>query len=190
MGEDMYVRWVLLCSRYVLISRRAVAIGICTQSVNPNALPGWRGCGSYGYHSDDGRIFHMTGTGERTGHTYGQGDIVGCLVHMETRANRTIKFTHNGEEIGPSIRLEVDMRGQLYPCVGLIASADTVGTVVRANFRAEWPLDGEVRNRRTATPVPRLEAFDEREDTIEEQNVNDNDERANSDRGPFPGFNP
>lgn len=62
------------------------------------------------------------------------------------------------------------MRGQLYPCVGLIASTDAVGTVIQANFQVEWPLQGETRNTRTLSHAPRLQAFDEREeDAIEEE---------------------
>lgn len=38
--------------------------------------------GSYGYHGDDGHIFHAAGVGEEYGPKWGSGDTVGAGLHL------------------------------------------------------------------------------------------------------------
>lgn len=38
--------------------------------------------GSYGFHGDDGHIFHAAGVGEEYGPKWGTGDTVGAGLHL------------------------------------------------------------------------------------------------------------
>ena len=75
-----------------------VAIGIATSKfLHTKKMPGWDEH-SFGYHSDDGGIFHAQGDMvRRYGPKFNAGDTVGCGINY---ANRGIFFTHNGEFLG------------------------------------------------------------------------------------------
>ncbi|KAK3215896.1 hypothetical protein GRF29_8g1420989 [Pseudopithomyces chartarum] len=45
------------------------------------------------------------------------------------------------ESIGSPMILGDNMAGLLYPCVGLYGGVEAVGTIVRANFQAQWDPD-------------------------------------------------
>ncbi|KAL7496178.1 hypothetical protein ACHAWT_004446 [Skeletonema menzelii] len=96
-----------------------VAIGLSTLSFNPRSkMPGW--CEhSFGYHGDDGGIFHGHGDMlRRYGPSFGPGDIVGCGLDYSTLK---IFFVKNGEFLGwafEKIEKEMVERG-LYPTVGV-----------------------------------------------------------------------
>jgi len=96
-----------------------VAIGV-SSGVFPmhSKMPGWDDF-SYGYHGDDGGIFHASGDMlEIFGSSFGVGDTVGCGVDYVARG---IFFTLNGKNLGyawkgiPREFLERD----LYPTVGV-----------------------------------------------------------------------
>ena len=82
-------------------------------------MPGWD-CNSYGYHGDDGGIFHSKGDMLRVyGPKYGKGDTVGCGVNYETGG---IFFTLNGDFLGYAWCNEsVIYKGKtdLYPTIGV-----------------------------------------------------------------------
>lgn len=40
--------------------------------------------------------------------------------------------------MGSPMILGDNMAGPLYPCVGLYGGVEAVGTIVRANFQAQW----------------------------------------------------
>jgi len=89
-------------------------------------MPGWDSR-SFGYHGDDGGIFHGKGEMLRVyGPRYGEGDTVGCGVNYE---NGGIFYTLNGSFLGyaflnePMVLLDGnDDEGEstrMYPTVGV-----------------------------------------------------------------------
>jgi hypothetical protein len=99
--------------------RECVAIGLSTVSFRlQGKMPGWD-FESYGYHSDDGSMFHGRGIPPRRGQpSYCPGDVVGCGLQY---TSRKIFFTKNGQFLG----YEFDKVGEdivesgLYPTVGV-----------------------------------------------------------------------
>ena len=70
-----------------------VAIGLSTKSFPlKGRLPGWN-TESWGYHSDDGAIFHEKKI-RGFGPLFGPGDTVGCGIEYSTH---TVFFTKNGK---------------------------------------------------------------------------------------------
>lgn len=105
------------------LDAECVAIGLSTSRFRPAAkMPGWD-AHSFGYHSDDGGIFHGAGDMERQyGSTYGVGDTVGCGIdYSHGEGGGSIFFTLNGKFLGyawtnvAAISLGEDM----YPTVGV-----------------------------------------------------------------------
>ncbi|XP_067652546.1 ran-binding protein 9-like [Haliotis asinina] len=100
-----------------------MGIGLSTQGVNMNRLPGWDKH-SYGYHGDDGNSFCSCGTGQPYGPTFTTGDVIGCCLNL---IDNTCFYTKNGVNLGVAC---TDLPPKLYPTVGL----QTPGEVVEANF--------------------------------------------------------
>jgi len=102
-----------------------VAVGLSAQS-SKSRMPGWDKS-SYGYHGDDGGIFHSRGEMVRVyGPKYGEGDTVGCGVNYE---NGGIFYTLNGNFLGYAwCSLEVVQEGKLdlYPTVGVDSNCPLV----------------------------------------------------------------
>ena len=75
-----------------------VAIGLASHDFPLNGRqPGWDGH-SFGYHSDDGRLFHGSGTRSRAAwSTFTAGDTVGCGFCV---VSRQIFYTLNGQYLG------------------------------------------------------------------------------------------
>ena len=96
-----------------------IAIGLATTEFHLHTrMPGWDKY-SYGYHGDDGGIFHGKGTMVRAyGPSFGVGDVIGCGVDYHARA---IFYTRNGKFMGyafENLELEV-LQQDLYPIVGM-----------------------------------------------------------------------
>ncbi|KAA3673598.1 uncharacterized protein DEA37_0004467 [Paragonimus westermani] len=71
---------------------------------------------SYGYHSNNGAIYH--GSKElnpTTGPTYGEADVIGCGVNFVTNS---VFFTKNGVFMGP-ITTGKKLPHPVYPCIAL-----------------------------------------------------------------------
>jgi len=102
-------------------SSDCVAVGLSIKS-SRSRMPGWDSS-SYGYHGDDGGIFHSRGEMLRKyGPKYGEGDTVGCGVNYE---NGGIFYTLNGNFLGYAwCDLFVVQEGNtdLYPTVGVDTS--------------------------------------------------------------------
>ncbi|KAI8064178.1 concanavalin A-like lectin/glucanase domain-containing protein [Gongronella butleri] len=102
-----------------------VAIGLATRPYPWFRLPGWNKH-SLGYHSDDGNKFLNDPTvGYVFGPSFGQGDTVGCLYHVE---QGNVYFTLNGAMIQEPAFVGLDTH-IFYPTIG----ADGAATV-RLNF--------------------------------------------------------
>ena len=78
-------------------------------------MPGWDAL-SWGYHSDDGGIFHRNGDMLRPyGPPFGVGDTVGCGIDL---ARGSVFFTVNGRYLGEAF-VGVDVGKDYYPTVGV-----------------------------------------------------------------------
>ncbi|PNP43228.1 hypothetical protein THARTR1_11126 [Trichoderma harzianum] len=107
-----------------------VGVGFATDETDlENHALGWES-GSWGFHGDDGRVYHGSGTG--LGRSYAEpwssGSTIGCGVDFN---NRSIFFTVNGEFKGRAFKGD-DIRGQLYPAV-FLHPGNASGKIV-ANF--------------------------------------------------------
>ncbi|KAK8722477.1 hypothetical protein OTU49_012237, partial [Cherax quadricarinatus] len=100
-----------------------MGIGLSSQGVNMNRLPGWDK-NSFGYHGDDGHSFCSSGSGHPYGPTFTTGDVIGCGINL---IDNVCFYTKNGHYLGVAF---TDLPPQLYPTVGL----QTPGEVVDANF--------------------------------------------------------
>ena len=112
-----------------------VAVGIATESFHIHTrMPGWDSR-SFGYHGDDGGIFHSSGGMiERFGPTFGRGDTVGCGIDYVAQA---IFFTLNGRFLGygwKNIGVEF-LHNDLYPVVGIDTNA-----LIELNFGVTKPF--------------------------------------------------
>jgi len=97
-----------------------ISIGFTGEDSKNNQHPGWES-NSYGYHGDDGALFHETGYGSNFGPKFSTDDIVGAGIdHLKQK----IFFTKNGELVGHSIPNEV--RGTMYPTIGLHSRGEKV----------------------------------------------------------------
>ena len=96
-----------------VINFRYMGIGLSSNGVNLNRLPGWEK-NSYGYHADDGCVFSCSGTGQQYGPTFTTGDVVGCGFNL---VDRTIFFTKNGISLGTAVS---DVPVSLSPFLSLI----------------------------------------------------------------------
>ena len=115
------------------IPQTCVAVGLGSSCFRLSGFqPGWTE-DSLGYHSDDGRLFFGTGTdSEPFGASYGDGDIVGCGVHIQSMS---VFFTKNGQLIATAYVINTEPRTyrELYPSIGL----DSKEFTVHASFGAD-----------------------------------------------------
>lgn len=96
-----------------------VAVGIATKSFQyQSRMPGWDQQ-SYGYHGDDGGIFHSSGGMlKQFGPKFGPGDTVGCGIDYVSKG---IFYTLNGEFLGYAWEHISDdiLQKDLFPVVGI-----------------------------------------------------------------------
>jgi len=99
-----------------------IAIGLSSRGFRWHArMPGWD-ANSYGYHGDDGGIFHASGDMlKRFGPSYGKGDTIGCGVDY---ACAGIFFTINGKFLGYGWKNQEHLAGKdFYPTIGIDSKA-------------------------------------------------------------------
>jgi hypothetical protein len=96
-----------------------VAVGVATRSFQfQSRMPGWDQQ-SYGYHGDDGGIFHSSGGMlEQFGPKFGPGDTIGCGIDYISKG---IFYTLNGEFLGYAWERISDeiLQKDLFPVVGI-----------------------------------------------------------------------
>jgi len=113
-----------------ILSRRrdetSVCIGVSSKAVPLTRPPGWEP-DSWGYHGDDGEVYCGANVGKKYGQRFGPGDFVGCGVNFRTRK---IFFTRNGAIQNSGQPAARDIKGKLYPTIGVKKS----GEHVRVNF--------------------------------------------------------
>ncbi|KAL6067333.1 IgA-specific serine endopeptidase [Balamuthia mandrillaris] len=97
-----------------------IAIGLTDRNFPLNKQPGWVKQ-SYGYHGDDGQVYHNQGSGIPFGPRFGTGDVVGCGLNYDTGE---VFFTKNGAFLGVGW---TDARNkELFPSVGLHSPEEKV----------------------------------------------------------------
>jgi len=100
-------------------STDCVAVGVSTESFDWHTrMPGWDEK-SFGFHGDDGGLFHASGGMLRKfGPSYGRGDVVGCGVDHVMRG---IFFTLNGKFLGYGWTglSQAILDSDLFPVVGI-----------------------------------------------------------------------
>ncbi|GAB4844799.1 hypothetical protein Ancab_038186 [Ancistrocladus abbreviatus] len=96
-----------------------VAIGFTNESFKMRRQPGWE-ANSYGYHGDDGLLYHGQGKGEPFGPTFTAGDTVGGGINY---ASQEIFFTKNGVIVGAVYK---DVKGTLFPTVSVHSQNEEV----------------------------------------------------------------
>jgi len=119
--------------------RGYIGIGFTDENFKNNREPGWEP-NSYGYHGDDGYLYHGPGRHNNDfGPTFSTDDIVGAGIdHLK----QEIFFTKNGELVGHSIPNEV--RDTLYPTIGLHSRGEKVEVNFgQQNFKYDLDLDAK-----------------------------------------------
>lgn len=89
-----------------------VSIGFTDAHFKLTRQTGWEP-NSFGYHGDDGFLYHGHGKGESFGPKFTTGDTVGAGINY---ASQTIFFTKNGKFVGSTPK---DVKGSLFPTIGL-----------------------------------------------------------------------
>lgn len=102
-----------------LRSRGVVAVGLACKEYPNTAQPGWKRI-SYGYHSDDGNLYHNSGQPigsikvNEKNEMFGMGDVVGCGFNLESKE---VFYTKNGQYLG--VAFTGFNSEAIYPTVGI-----------------------------------------------------------------------
>jgi hypothetical protein len=112
-----------------------VAIGLASHDFSLHTrMPGWDP-NSFGYHGDDGGIFHASGSMvQQYGPTYGVGDVVGCGIDF---LKGHLFYTLNGKYLGAAFSnlSTAVLQQDWFPVVGLDSNC-----LVQVNFGCEKPF--------------------------------------------------
>jgi hypothetical protein len=112
-----------------------VAVGLASHDFSLHTrMPGWDP-NSFGYHGDDGGIFHASGSMvQQYGPTYGVGDVVGCGIDF---LQGHLFYTLNGKYLGAAFSSlsTAILQQDWYPVVGLDSNC-----LVHCNFGCDKPF--------------------------------------------------
>ena len=112
-----------------------VAIGLASHDFSLHTrMPGWDP-NSFGYHGDDGGIFHASGSMvQQYGPTYGVGDVVGCGIDF---LKGHLFYTLNGKYLGAAFSnlSTAILQQDWFPVVGLDSNC-----LVQCNFGCDKPF--------------------------------------------------
>ncbi|XP_011628600.1 ran-binding protein 10 isoform X2 [Amborella trichopoda] len=97
----------------------SISIGFTNERFKMRRQPGWE-ANSYGYHGDDGLLYHGQGKGDAFGPTFGTGDTVGGGINY---ASNELFFTKNGGFLGSVCK---DVKGPLFPTIGVHSPREKV----------------------------------------------------------------
>jgi hypothetical protein len=99
--------------------------------------PGWI-ADSYGYHGDDGSLFHNSGAGRSYSDRWENGDVIGCGLNFSTGE---VFFVRNGSFLGVAYQ---GVKGkEYYAAVGF----RNPGAKIKVNFGASpFRFDFHVRS--------------------------------------------
>ncbi|CAM6038729.1 unnamed protein product [Sphagnum compactum] len=117
-----------------------VAIGFTNENFKKDRIPGWE-LNTYGYHSDDGKLYHNSGTiaysdkmeqfGRNFDTTSTKGDVVGAGINY---LERNVYFVKGKKIVG---RIPYNLENTLYPAIGFWGENVTVNV----NFSPKSDLD-------------------------------------------------
>ena len=117
--------------RVITAASTGIGIGVSTTEFRVSMMPGWDSS-SYGFHTDDGKIFHGNGQGFEFGPKASVGDTIGCGVLFQRNKPTTLFFTRNRECIG---RIPMTSQSMLYPVV-----ASSWPSVIEINLKASFEV--------------------------------------------------
>ncbi|PQE32903.1 Ankyrin repeat-containing domain protein [Rutstroemia sp. NJR-2017a WRK4] len=136
-----------------------LVVGFCDDKVPLHRMLGWN-VGSWGFHSDDGRVFEdgeQAWVGFPYSKPYTADEVIGCGVNF---AENSAFYTRGGKVIGQAFK---NIRGKLYPAISMdITQKDCEITAVFPNADGKSPafeFQGDYDISETLTPP-----------TIEEEN--------------------
>jgi hypothetical protein len=118
-----------------------VAIGFTNENFKKDRLPGWD-LNTYGYHSDNGKLYHNSGNIAYSDKmkqfgknfdttTFSKGDVVGVGINY---LKRNVYFVKNKKLLG---RIYYNLEKTLYPTIGFWGKSVTVDV----NFPTKSDLD-------------------------------------------------
>lgn len=102
-----------------------VAVGLATAAFNVSSrMPGWDSQ-SFGFHGDDGGIFHNAGSMRKIfGRSFGGSDVIGCGIDYECQK---IFYTRNGSFLGYAFELkEHQLASAYFPVIGMDTNCPVV----------------------------------------------------------------
>jgi len=129
-NSDCYFE-VEICSRAV---HKAIAIGLASQTHSTSQWIGWSE-NSIGYHTDDGKLFKESSSGQSFGPKAYAGDVIGCGARMKHICHRDavigsskvkieIFFTINGALLNTQ-KMAIP-QGGLFPTICLESPSESV----------------------------------------------------------------
>ena len=122
---------------------RAISIGVVRRNYSLQLVCGWAS-GSIGYHTDDGKLYNQSESGQVFGPIPSLRSTIGCGVCFIPNSTKHcfVFFTYNGTEIG-RVRTAIP-DGGFYPSVTMTSSGDKVAVSFQETFKPKFS-EGELQ---------------------------------------------